>query len=186
MHAPSQTSESKTGAGFAVRDSPLAFETIFHLHYDRIAYAIARVVGDPSRAEELAMEAFWRFWRAPEAHGEKAGGWLYRTAIHLALCELRRRARHSRYEKLLRLVGPSTPEEIRAATEEQEQVRRVLAAIKPRDAELLLLHTNDLTYEELASLLRLNFASVGTLVRRARQAFRKEYIKRYGEPRMGN
>src|SRR5579862_6411617 len=90
----SQTSENPE-----LRELPLDFEAVFHLHYDRIAHAIARIVGDPSRAEELAMETFWKFWRTPQAHGEKAGGWLYRTAINLGLYELRRRARHARWER---------------------------------------------------------------------------------------
>jgi RNA polymerase sigma factor (sigma-70 family) len=171
------------GDGVAVESSPLDFETVFYLHYDRIVRAIARVAGDPACAEELAMEVFWRFWRNPQARGEMAGGWLYRTAIHLALGELRRRARHLRYQRLLHLAGPPTPEELRAAGEEQEQVRRVLAAIKTRDAELLLLRSNDFSYEEVASVLGLNSASIGTLIARARMAFRKEYTKLYGEPR---
>jgi RNA polymerase sigma-70 factor (ECF subfamily) len=180
VRAPSQTSD-----GPEVEEGPLSFEGIFDLHYGRIARAIARITGDPSRAEELAMEVFWKFWRTPLAHGDKAGGWLYRTAINLGLYELRRRARHTRYQRLLRLTGPSTPEEIHAASEEQKQVRRVLAAMKPRDAELLLLRSNDFSYEELASMLEMNPASVGTLIGRARLAFRKEYTKLYGEPRLG-
>ena len=107
MHARSETS-----GGIEIEESPLNFETAFYQHYDRIVHAIARVVGDPACAEELAIEVFWRFWRNPQAQGEKAGGWLYRTAIHLGLYELRRRARHARYERLLRFVSPATPEEI--------------------------------------------------------------------------
>jgi RNA polymerase sigma-70 factor (ECF subfamily) len=34
---------------------------------------------------------------------------------------------------------------------------------------------------ELAAALELNPASVGTLISRAQQAFRKEFIQRYGE-----
>ena len=180
MSAPSQTSD-----GTQVDTSPLSFEGIFDLHYIRIARAIARITGDPSRAEELAMEVFWKFWQTPQAHGDNAGGWLYRSAINLGLYELRLRARHSRYQRLLHLAGPSTPEQIHSATEEQKQVRRVLATIKHRDAELLMLRNNDFTYEELASILEMNPASVGTLIGRARQAFRKEYTKLYGEPRFG-
>jgi RNA polymerase sigma-70 factor (ECF subfamily) len=180
VSAPSQTSDCPR-----VEESPLSFEDIFELHYCRIARAIARITGDPSRAEELAMEVFWKFWQTPQAQGDKAGGWLYRSAINLGLYELRRRARHSRYRRLLRLAVPSTPEEIHAATEEQTQVRQVLGAIKPRDAELLLLRGNDFSYEEMASVLGMNPASVGTLIGRARQAFRKEYTKLYGEPRFG-
>lgn len=168
-----------------VAESAVDFETLFYLHYDRIAYAIARILGDPARAEELAMETFWKFWRSPEAHNEKAGGWLYRVAINLGLYELRRRARHNRFERLFRRRGPSTPEEIHAADEEQRQVRQVLSRMKSRDAELLLLRNNDLRYEEIASALGLNPASVGTLIARARESFRKEYLNLYGEPRLG-
>jgi len=181
VHAQSETSDS-----LDVHETLQDFEATFHLHYDRIARAIARIVGDPARAEELAMEVFWKFWQTPLAQGTQGGGWLYRTAIHEGLYELRRRARRARYERLLRFNSPSTPEEIHAATEEQGQVRRVLAGMKPRDAELLLLRGNDFSYEELASALDLNPASVGTLIGRARQSFRKEYTKLYGEPRMGS
>jgi RNA polymerase sigma-70 factor (ECF subfamily) len=83
------------------------------------------------------------------------------------------------------LVGSTpavrTPEEVFAGAEKQEKVRLVLARIERRQAELLLLRTQGLSYEELASTLDLNPVSIGTLLSRAQQAFRKEYIKRYGE-----
>ena len=165
-------------------DDAFDFEAFFYLHYDRIARVIVRVVRDPARAEELAVEVFWKLWRNPAVQGAQSGGWIYRAAVRAALDELRRQARRARYERLLRLLpSSSTPEQAHAATEEQAQVRCVLANLKPRESELLLLRGNDLTYEELASALNLNPASVGTLVSRAQQAFRKEYIKQYGEPR---
>ena len=158
------------------------FEAFFHAHYQRIARAIGRVVGDHARAEELAVEAFWKLWRNPRAQGEKAGGWVYRTAVRLALNELRRHARSTRYE-LLSGTGPEspTPEEAHAAAEEREQVRRALAALDPRQAELLLLRSNGLSYGELAAAIDVNPASVGTLIGRARLAFRREYLKQSGE-----
>src|SRR5947207_15729819 len=95
------------------------FEAMFRAQYGRVARVIARVVGDPARAEELAVEVFLKLWRNREAQGEKAEGWLYRTAVRLGLDELRRQHRRSRYERLLGFVrGAPTPEEIRAATEE--------------------------------------------------------------------
>jgi len=57
----------------------------------------------------------------------------------------------------------------------------VLAALDSRQAELLLLRSSGLSYEEVAAALDLNPASVGTLLSRAQQSFRKEFIKRYGE-----
>lgn len=158
------------------------FETVFHDHYERIARAIARVVGDPARAEELAVEVFWKLWRSPQAQGEKAGAWLYRTAIRTGLNELRHRVRRARYERLSDDPPRSlTPEESHAAAEEQEHVRQVLASMDSRQAELLLLRGSGLKYEEVAAALDLNPASVGTLVSRAQQTFRKEYVRRYGK-----
>ena len=57
----------------------------------------------------------------------------------------------------------------------------MLASLRPTDAELLLLRSDGLPYEEIAAVLSMNPASVGTLLSRAKAAFRKEYVKRYGE-----
>jgi RNA polymerase sigma-70 factor (ECF subfamily) len=77
--------------------------------------------------------------------------------------------------------APVTPEELHLATEEQDRVRFVLSIIEPRQAAFLLLRSQGFSYDEVASTLNLNPASVGTLLSRAQQAFRKEYIKRYGQ-----
>ena len=159
------------------------FETFFSVHYGRVAGIIARVVRDPSRAEDLAVDVFWRLWRSPKAQGELAAGWVYRTAIRVGLDELRRRARRSRLESLFGAGERSpTPEQIHAVIQRQDQVRAVLAALESAQAELLLLRASGFSYDELASALNLNASSIGTLIVRAQNAFRKEYVKRYGEP----
>lgn len=160
---------------------PFDIDAIFRVRYARVCRIIARVVRDPARAEELAVEVFLKFWRTPEAHGEKAEGWLYRAAVRKGLDELRHRIRRARYESLFGFARRvPTPEEILAVTQVQTRVRLVLTAIAPRHAELLLLNAQSLTYDEIARALRLNPASVGTLLSRARHAFRKEYIRRNG------
>ena len=58
----------------------------------------------------------------------------------------------------------------------------MLAALDARQAELVLLRGDELSYSEVAAALDLNPASVGTLLGRAQAAFRKEYVKQYGEP----
>jgi len=65
-------------------------------------------------------------------------------------------------------------------TQEWEHVRLILANLDERQAELLLLPSRGLSYREVAAL-DLNPASVGTLISRAPQAFRKEYLKHYGQ-----
>ena len=102
--------------------------------------------------------------------------------MRVSLDELRRENRRGRFEPLLAVLRATpTPEEIRSSQEERERVRLVLAALPPRQAEMLLLRFDDLSYEELAAALDLNPASVGTLLTRAQQTFRKEYVKRYGQ-----
>ncbi len=158
------------------------FEAFFNANYPRIARAVGRVLGDHARAEELATEAFWKLWRNARAQGDASGGWVYRAAVRLALNELRRQQRATRYERLSRR-GHSmpTPEEAHAAAEERAQVRRVLAVMDARQAELLLLRSSGLRYGEVAVAMDVNPASVGTLIGRAQEAFRKEYLKQFGE-----
>lgn len=160
---------------------PSTFEPVFEAFYERTARLIARIVRDPSRAEELAGDVFWKLWRNPQAYGDAVGGWLYRTAVRAAIYELRRQSRRARLQHLLGFdADRTTPEDLHAANEAQEQVRRVLTRLSAGQAELLLLRSQDLSYAELASALNLNPASIGTLLSRAQEAFRKEYVKLYG------
>lgn len=161
---------------------PADLETIFAEQYRPITRAIASVLQDPGRAEELAVDVFLKWSMKRGAHGAGAKAWLYRTASRMALDELRRQGRRQRYEILIS-ASPAlaNAEAMFSARESQQRVRVVLAAISRPKAQLLLLRNQGFDYAELASTLRLNAASVGKLLSRAEQAFRKEYVKRYGE-----
>jgi len=130
-----------------INEVPFDLEIIFRSQYGRIARVIAGVIRDPARAEELAVEVFLKLSQNTGAHGDRAQAWLYRTAVRTGLNELRRTARQNRYEGLFglfsfgRVRGSQTPEDMRAANEEREKVHRILGAMKPRQAELLLLRT---------------------------------------------
>src|SRR5208283_3176381 len=135
--------------------------------YERVARVIARVIRDPSRAEELAVEVLLKWSRTPLAHGSKAEGWLHRAAVRMALDELRKQRRRLHYERFLGMVRrPPTPEEVHVEKQQQDNVREVLAMLAPRQAELLILRSQGLDYNELASALDLNPASVGTSLSR--------------------
>jgi RNA polymerase sigma-70 factor (ECF subfamily) len=159
-------------------------ETIFHAQYSRIARVIASVIRDHSRAEEIAVEVFLKWSRTPRAQGENAEGWLYRVAVRMARNELRRRTRRSRYESLFDFIRRTpTPEELLATQQEQRKIDVVLSCLDARDADLLLLRSNGLSYSELAAALELNPASIGTFLARAQQAFRKKYSERFEKER---
>ena len=166
-------------AGLA--DAPFDFEDLFRARYGRVTSVVSRVVRDPGRAEELAVDAFLKLWQTPGAHGPGASAWVLRTALRLGIDELRRTTRRAHYAPLLKLVREvPTPEDSAASGEERRRVLRVLAAIRRDHAALLLLRSHGCSYDELAATLDLKPASVGTLLRRARQAFRKEYVRRHG------
>jgi len=161
-------------------------DAVFRAQFARMARVITRVVRDQGRAEELTVEAFLKLWRSPQIHNADSNveAWLYRTAVRLGLDELRRQTRRARFENWLSFASPApapSPEELHAAAEEQSRVRLVLAALPRRQSELLLLRSHDLSYNEVAAALEIHPASLGKLLARAQQSFRKEYIKRYGQ-----
>jgi RNA polymerase sigma-70 factor (ECF subfamily) len=149
-------------AAEAASDDALDFDAMFAAHFARVARVVGRVVRDRGRAEDLAVDAFVKWWRHRGAGGEPTVGWLYRVAVRLALDELRRTSRRSRFEQIIGMLRgtPPTPEDLHSAQDEQQR--------------------DGLAYDELASALGLNPASIGTLISRAQRAFRTEYVRRYG------
>jgi RNA polymerase sigma-70 factor (ECF subfamily) len=100
----------------------------------------------------------------------------------MALDELRRRTRRERLDRWFQMIRhPLTPEEIQLANDRQSRVADVLSKMKRREAEILLLRADGMSYEALAKALSLSPTSIGTVLSRAQDAFRKEYIRRYGK-----
>ena len=160
------------------------FDELFRAHYIRLARVVGRIVHDQARAEEIAADVFLRWQRHPNAHGDGAEGWLYRTAVRQGLDTWRRDRRWERVEGVLAHVGiaPRTPADLHAGAEERRQVRAVLASLRHREATLLLLWAEDVGYAAIAAAVGVQATSVGSLLRRAQEAFRKAYEARYGQP----
>jgi RNA polymerase sigma-70 factor (ECF subfamily) len=157
-------------------------DALFTAYYCRLTRLLYRATGDTARAEEFAAEAFWRLYDKPPRDATNIEGWLYRTGLRLALDYLKKERRRARYEALGQLFGVArNPHQAVEQHEKQARVRQVLVSLKPVQAAMLLLRSEGLSYTELAAALNLNPASVGTLLTRAGQAFKKEYVKRYGE-----
>jgi len=158
-------------------------DDLFRAHYGRITRVIGRVIQDQARAEELAVEVFLKWSRKSGVRGEQTQGWLYRTAVREALDELRRYSRRSRFERLFASFrqAPRTPEELQVSDSEQQNVRRVFGVLRRRDTAILLLWGEGMSYQEMASALEVKPSYVGSLLSRAQDAFRKEYVSRYGE-----
>jgi RNA polymerase sigma-70 factor (ECF subfamily) len=180
--------QSEGFVDLVIRQPGQNVDALFHTHYARVARVIAGIIHDPARAEELAVEVFLK-WQKAKPSEEFTQPWLYRTAAQIGLNELRQEFRRNRREVIFGLFTRSkktpTPEDTLAAKQEQQKVRLTLAALKPRQAELLLLRSHGLSYGELAATLKLNSSSIGTFISRAEQSFRDEYGKRYGKEQHG-
>jgi len=158
------------------------FDTLFQNYYTRLARLLYRVTGDTARAEEVAAEAFWRLHRKPPLDQSNPEGWLYRTGLRLALDHLKKEKRRQRHEALGSFFGiAASPDRVVEQSQDRARVRQALAALKPEQASLILMRAEGFSYSEIAAALSLNPGSVGTLLARAEQAFRKEFVKRYGD-----
>jgi RNA polymerase sigma-70 factor (ECF subfamily) len=165
-----------------------AFEALFQAHWGRVVQVLARLVGDPAEAEDLALDAFWRLYRQPPRQDQNLAGWLYRVATRLGLNALRARRRRQRYEEsagmdALHDEPPGNPAVMVEQAQEHRQVRRVLSLMKPRAAQLLILRHSGMTYTEIAAALDVSPGSIGTLLARAEREFEGRYLKASGSGR---
>ncbi|HLF88958.1 MAG TPA: sigma-70 family RNA polymerase sigma factor [Anaerolineales bacterium] len=179
-HMPAKSSRVEPQPKRAVQ--PADFESAFHSYWPRIHALLFRLTGDPDQAEDLALEVFLRLHRQPRLldPDQNLSAWLHRVAANLGYNALRAARRRQKYETAagqLDLQTNPSPDPAREAerTAERIRVRRALATMKPRDAQLLLLRHSGLTYAALAAALQLNPASVGKLLSRAEKEFEKRY-----------
>jgi RNA polymerase sigma factor (sigma-70 family) len=150
-------------------------EQVFRTAYPRVVAVAARVLGSPDEAEDVAQEVFLTFGRSTVPAGE-ALGWLSVAAAHTALNHLRSgRRRASREEAAVDgdAVSPDAADTV-VALDERRRVRAALARLPRRQAVVLVLRHSGLSYAEVAAALDLSPGSVGTTVRRAEAAMRKE------------
>jgi RNA polymerase sigma-70 factor (ECF subfamily) len=160
------------------------FDEVFLVHYRSTVRVLCRLVGNTARAEELADDLFLRLYRRPLPPGKShnMGAWLYRAAVRLGLNELTASTRRRNRENAAPAPNPvHGPLEQMLKEERAANVRATLAGLKRKHAELLTLHASDLSYGEIADAMRINPSSVGTLLKRAKQAFEREYRARFGE-----
>jgi len=72
-----------------------AFEALFREHQREVYGWIVRLVHDPSAAEDLTVETFWRVYRSRARFdpSRSFGAWVRRIAINVALDHLKRAGR---------------------------------------------------------------------------------------------
>ena len=157
---------------------PAAFERLFRTEYARVVRIAYRVVGDQGAAEDVAQDVFIAYYRAHPADAPYAAPWLHRAAAHTALNAVRSRARRTTREERDALTPDASgdPEGAALERERAREVRAALARMPRGSAELLALRYSGLTYAEVAAATGTKIDQVGTRLRRAHDAFRREVL----------
>ena len=164
-----------------------AFDVIVDRYSGQLNNFIYRIVGDAATAEDLLQETFIRLWTNRHSYREiaKFSTWLYTVAGNLAKSELRRK-------RIRRFVSLSSGGE-RSLDGEEERTfelsdesadpegdyqrrfinKRVEEEIKKLPIlfkEVIILRDiQELSYEEIGSILKIPLGTVKSRVNRARQ-----------------
>jgi RNA polymerase sigma-70 factor (ECF subfamily) len=163
-----------------VRPDDESFEALFTAEYGRVTGIANRVLADPHEAEDVAQEVFIDFHRLHSASAQYAPAWLHRAAAHAALNRLRGARRRQRREVAQAAEESDQtvdPQKMLEMSEDRRHVRQALARLAPKPAAVLVLRSSGLSYAEVAQALGVGIGQVGTLLRRAEAALRKEVTR---------
>ena len=154
-----------------------AFERFFREHYQAVVRIAYGIVQDAQAAQDVAQDVFISaLGRFPEPEAsEHAPAWVRVAAAHAGLNAVRGERRRDRRQQLSPPAPPPVgPEETVLDRESRTQVRQALSRLPRRSATVLVLRHSGLSYAEVADAMNVKVGHVGTMLRRAEAALRKE------------
>lgn len=163
-----------------------SFEDMFRREFEgrhtSLLRYLTRLSDDPALAADIAQETFVRLYQRGSMPDDPRA-WLATVANNLFRNQRQGVKRHERIlsdgRAALALADPPMPPD--AAMESAERrawVRATLETLPTRERQLLLLRYEGLSYRELAQALAITETSVGTLLVRAKNAFRQALLKK--------
>jgi len=176
-----------------------AFSTLVRLHQRQVYNLTLRMLHDAEEANEATQEVFLAAWQGLRVFRGDArfATWLYRIAYNhcLKLVEHRRRDAVAQAELTAESAREQSPAGTLSAQLAQdaeramrEQVRGEIANLPPKYRIVLVLrHLQELSYEEMAEVMRVPIGTVKTQLFRARALLKErlEGIGRVSELRVG-
>jgi RNA polymerase sigma-70 factor, ECF subfamily len=176
------------------RGDRVAFTELVEKYKQPVVNFICRSLRDEAEAEDLAQNVFLQVYksRARYERTAKFSTWLFTIARNLCLNEIRRRSRHPA-ESLEETHAESEDQPQRQYEDKKvflptENVLHGELAIKIEEAlaelpenqrtAILLCRQDELSYEEIAKILRCSLSATKSLIHRGRETL-KEKLKPY-------
>ena len=147
------------------------FEAFYQAEAQTLFRRLWLVTGNRAEAEELMQDAFLVVWQRWDRVGgmDDPVGYLYRTAMNL----FRKRYRRTMLA-VRRTVGLAPATDDFSDADDRHVVRHVLAGLPPRQrAALVLTELLGFTSKEAGDALGVTDATIRSLTRHGRDAFRK-------------
>ena len=158
-----------------------AYEDLI-LRYQQPVYGlVCRLLGGSAEASDITQEVFLKVFRNISSFRERSSlrTWIYRIAVNEAYNHRRWFSRHRRGETDVccdshgpTVPGPN-PFDLAAGGETRTLVERALARLNPNfRAVVVLRDIEDLSYEEIAAILRISLGTVKSRILRGRESLR--------------
>lgn len=162
-----------------------AFRELVERHQHAVVGTVAKMLGNPSEAEDIAQQVFLRIWKNAARYRPDARftTYLFTVTRNLVFNETRRRGR--KREVSMEEREESSHQQIAAASEHrpdaellQEELRQAVdAAIaalpESQRMAVVLRRYEGMPYEEIAEVLGLSVSAVKSLLFRARTTLRE-------------
>jgi RNA polymerase sigma-70 factor (ECF subfamily) len=161
----------------------LSFEALYKQHAPAVYRFALSIVGDPQTAEEITSESFFRAWSRQETIKHSTmRSYLFTIAKNVYRDQLRKTKRQET------LDGEYVDGSVAFAAElersqEHRLVKELMGELEEGDREILTLrYQEDLSHDEIASILGINSANVRIRAFRARKKLLKAYADRMSKP----
>ncbi len=174
----------------AIRGREDGFEEIVRRYQRPITNYVFRMLNDYDSALDVTQEVFIKVYNSLSKYSSeyKFSTWLYRIAHNAAIDHIRRKSPNQQsieaengdgsYQLQLESPNPS-PEQERERSEWRTEIAAVVKCLPAAYRELILLrHSQDMSYDEIAEITNLPLGTVKNRLFRAREMMREIFIER--------
>lgn len=168
-----------------------AFNEMVELYSKKLYYLCLKMLQSESDAEDAVQTVFLKAYTSISRFEEKSSisTWLYRIGVNVCMDLLRKRKKEVKAplystnseEEQYELEIPDEKEHVEEAVlqkERKEALYRAIDSLKPQQKRFIVLREiENLSYEEIAKILKMNVGTVKSGINRARKALLEKLQK---------